>query len=87
MKLSILYHPHSESARVVEEFAHDFERRHGVKPDLLSLETREGAALASLYDIVSYPALVVVADSGLVQKFWEGTPLPLMDEVAGYLAA
>lgn len=85
MKVSILYHPASEFARSVEEYSHDFERQKGTAIDLLSLESRDGADLATLYGIVSYPALVIRKDSGDLVKHWEGIPLPLMNEVSGYL--
>lgn len=87
MKIVILYHPNSESARNVESYAHDFEHRSSNKVTLVSLETREGAAQASLYDIVQYPAILVTDDTGHLQKEWQGAELPLMDEVAGYLVA
>ncbi len=87
MKALVLYHPSSESGRSIEEYSTDFERRKGNKIKLLSLETREGAAMASLYDVVRYPALLVVDDEGRVQKLWEGDTMPLMDEVSGYLVA
>jgi hypothetical protein len=87
MKLIILYHPNSEGSRVLEEYAHEIEAEHSYKVDLMSLETRQGAALASLYDVVRYPAMVVVDDLGHPQKDWQGQQLPLKDEVFGYLAA
>jgi hypothetical protein len=85
MKVSILYHPESEFAHMVEEYVHDFEHQKGMVIELISLETKEGANLAELYDIVEYPALVVRTDTGLLLKHWQGEPLPLMNEVAGYL--
>lgn len=86
MKISILYHPISEHARSVEEYAHDFERQKGIGIDLVSLETKEGAYRATLYGIVQYPALLVLRENKDLVKSWEGAPLPLMNEVAGYLA-
>lgn len=86
MKTIILYHPKSEFARSVEEYAHDFERQKGVEIDLTSLETKEGAYRATLYGIVKYPALLVLRDNNDLINKWEGVPLPLMNEVAGYLA-
>ena len=86
MKLSILYHPESESARVVEEYVTDFERRKGAKIETVSLETKEGSELSKLYGIIQYPAILALRDDGQLLKHWEGEPLPLMDEVAGYLA-
>jgi hypothetical protein len=85
MKTAILYHPASEFSRAVEEYVRDFERQKSLVIELISLETREGAELATLYDIVKYPAVLVRRDSGELLKHWEGDPLPLMNEVAGYL--
>jgi len=85
MKVVILYRPNSEHGRIVDEYVHDFQARTGKKqPEALSIDTREGAALASLYDVLQYPAILVIQDDGFLQKSWEGDQLPLMDEVAAY---
>ncbi len=65
----------------------DFQQRYdlGKKLELLSLNTRDGAATASLYDVMSYPSILAIADNGSVINLWQGEPLPLMDEVAGYV--
>lgn len=84
MRLVILYRPNSEFARMVEEYARDFEKNRGHSLELISLETVEGANIAKLYDIVRYPALLAMRDDGQLLKNWEGDGLPLMDEVAGY---
>ncbi|HSX32361.1 MAG TPA: hypothetical protein VLF43_03800, partial [Candidatus Saccharimonadales bacterium] len=55
----------------------------GKRLELISLDTRDGAATASLYDIMSYPAILALADDGSVLNVWQGKPLPLMAEVAG----
>ncbi|MCA9330427.1 hypothetical protein KC957_00105 [Candidatus Saccharibacteria bacterium] len=87
MRLCFLYHPASEHRRRVEDYARDFARRHGQSPELISLDTKAGAELAKLYDVVQYPALLVVDDNAGLSKYWQGDMLPLMDEVAGYLRA
>lgn len=84
MKIHILYHPESDHARRVEDYANDFQRIKRQSIELLSLETREGADMATLYDIVLYPAVVATRDNGELLKHWEGIELPLMDEVAAY---
>ncbi len=85
MNIVILYHPNSEHSRVVEEYAHDFERSRGHAIELVSLETKQGSDMARVYDIVEYPAVLVVKHSSSeLVKFWVGVPLPLMDEVASY---
>lgn len=85
MKVAILYHPNSEHARRAEEYARDFELQHGKSIELLSLETKEGSDLSRLYDIIQYPALLVLREGGELIKEWQGEQLPLMNEVSGYL--
>jgi len=71
----------------VESFIHDFQRLHegiGRRMEVLNVDTRDGSAMMSLYDIMQHPALLVLADDGQVVHFWNGEPLPLMDEVAAY---
>ena len=84
MKITILYRPVSEFARAVEEFAHDIEHQQNVKPELVSLDTREGAHMAELYDITQYPAILALRDDGELLQSWTGAELPLMNEVAAY---
>lgn len=85
MKITILYHPVSEHATKVEGFARDFERTQHTQPELVSLETKEGAQLAQVYGIVQYPAIIVTQDDGTHMKQWEGDEFPLMSEVAAHL--
>jgi len=87
MKLMILYRPDSEHARDVETFIRDFQMQHhtDAKIEVLDLNTREGAATASLCDVVQYPALLATDNFGSVVQMWQGDRLPLMSEVAGSL--
>lgn len=85
MKACILYRPDSEFARTVEEYVRDFQRFKGKDIELVDLNTREGASMATLYDILQNPALVVLRDDGQLVKDWQGELLPRKDELAGYL--
>jgi hypothetical protein len=85
MKVSILYRPDSEFARLVEEYARDFKRNKGYDLELVDLNTREGDGMAKLYDIMQYPSILVLRDDGQLVKNWTGEPLPLMSEVVSYL--
>jgi hypothetical protein len=87
MKVIVLYRPDSEHARVVEEYVRDFQQRHSTKLEIINIDTREGSATASLYDIMQYPAFLVVQNDGYVQKMWSGLDLPLMDEIVAYASA
>lgn len=85
MKVLILYRPNSEHGRLTEEFIREYQRRHqGGRLEVLNIDTREGSATATLYDVMQYPAILVLQTDGYVQKIWQGESLPLMDEVASY---
>jgi hypothetical protein len=85
MKVIALYHPQSEWARIVEEYARDFEHQRGKKIEMMSVEEKDGSDMARLYDIVRYPAIVAIRDNGEMLAEWQGEQLPLMNEVAAYL--
>lgn len=87
MKVLVLYRPNSEFARRVEEFVRDLQTQRGIDErhlEILDIDSREGTATASLYDIMGQPVILVVGDDGSYVKHWEGADLPLLDEVAGY---
>lgn len=84
MKVVMLYHPQSEHARIVEQFARDFVHQTDKKIELLSLESRDGSAMAALYDVTKYPALLATKDDGSLLRMWAGPILPLINEVAYY---
>ena len=88
MKVLVLYRPNSEHGRVIEEFIHEFQRRfEEIKLEVLNIDSRDGSATASLYDIMQYPAILVLRGDGYLQKYWAGEELPLLDEVVGYANA
>ena len=88
MRVLILYRPNSEHGRLTEEFIHDYQKRHQSDDlEVLNIDTREGSAIASLYDVMQYPAILVLQNDGYVQRAWQGDNLPLMDEVASYVRA
>lgn len=87
MKLLVIYRPVSEHATAVEGFLRDFKRQYSYtdKLEILDPNSREGSALASLYDIVQYPAILALDDFGSVLRSWQGEQLPMLDEVVGYM--
>jgi hypothetical protein len=86
MVLVALYRKNSEQERPVIEFIEMLRRRYPGKPVVeLDIDTRDGAAEASLYGVMKYPALLVRSLDGHIQGMWEGIPLPLIDEVAGLM--
>jgi hypothetical protein len=88
MRLVVLYRPESEYSRIVEEFVANYKRWHdGDKVEIINYDSREGTATASLYDVMTQPAILALREDGSVLKSWEGNSLPLMDEVAAYTYA
>ena len=84
MKVVVLYRPNSEHSTRVEEFAHDLERSSGGKVELVSVDTRDGASTASLYDVMTYPAILALQNDGQLIKDWGGSTMPLINEVSYY---
>lgn len=87
MKVLILYRPNSEFAREVEEFVQGLQKQHNVDErhlQVLDFDSREGSATASMYDVMTQPTILVIGDDGGYIKHWEGSNLPLIEEVAGY---
>jgi hypothetical protein len=88
MKVVVLYRPNSEHSRKVEEFVRDFTHSNADRRiELVSLDTRDGASTATLYDVMQYPAVLALGNDGSVLREWEGEMLPLMNEVAYYASA
>ncbi len=85
MKVCILYRSNSEHERTIKDFVRDFRHAQTDRAvELLDLNTREGASMASLYVIVEYPAILAMSSDGQLVKTWIGETMPLMNEVAYY---
>lgn len=84
MKVTVIYKPVSEHARVVEDYMRDFTRQTGSELSTLDPETPDGATLCRTYDIVEYPTVIATSDDGQMQNSWRGLPLPTISEVSYY---
>lgn len=84
MKVAVLYRSQSEQERPVIELEHEYEHRTGRQLSLYDLNTRDGAAMASLYDVVRYPAVLAMGNDGSLLQLWQGESLPLMNEIMYY---
>lgn len=84
MRTVVLYRPNSEHGGQVEDYLRDFKSRYSLDLDTLDIDSAEGANLAELYDITQYPAILTMADDGSLQQLWQGSQLPLLEEVYAY---
>lgn len=86
MRILIVYRSESDYARTVIDFLRDLKRQTGHELDEVSPDTREGAELCRVYDIVEYPTIIAINQDGAQQAQWRGLPLPTLSEV-GYYAS
>lgn len=85
MKVIVVCRDQGETARDVNEYLREFSRRTGQELPTIDPDTRDGAALCRLYDIVEYPTIVATDDSGTMLTMWRGIPLPTINEVSYYV--
>jgi hypothetical protein len=85
MRVIIFYRPKSEHSSAVEAFVREFNRMHPEsKIEVLDADSVDGSDKARIYDLILYPAILVLAPDGQVIQRWDGEMLPLMNEVAYY---
>jgi hypothetical protein len=84
MRVAVLYRSNSEHARPVQEFEREYEYRTGSVLKMYDLNTKDGWSMASLYDIVRYPAVIATTNDGQLLQAWQGESLPLINDVMYY---
>lgn len=84
MKVKVVYRLESDHARDVMTFLGDFKRFSGYEIEEVDPDTRDGAHLCRTYDIVEYPTLIAIDNSGSLQNLWRGLPMPTINEVSYY---
>lgn len=85
MSVMIFYKNPGEHARIVEEYLNDFERQTAKRLEEVDPDSRRGADLCRLYDVVEFPTIVATAEDGQLRNSWRGVPLPTIDEVNYYV--
>lgn len=85
MKVVVVYKDQSDHARTVIDYMRDVNRQTGHDIETIDPETRDGAGFCRTYDIVEYPTMIALDDTGRVQHMWRGLPLPTISEVSYYL--
>lgn len=88
MRAVLLWNEQTDYASEVREWLGDFEHDtgKGSKIEQMDPETMAGSDFASVYDVLQYPAVLILDDdNGRVLKMWKGTPMPQIDEVSYWL--
>ncbi len=87
MRIVVIYRDSSDHSREVTEWIDQFERRSGTEVEKLDPDSLDGETFCSARDIMHYPTITVVDGEGKTYESWSGSPLPIIDEVMGYLTA
>lgn len=85
MKTVIVYKIESDHAREVLDYLRDFTRQTGRELETLDPDTAAGSSFCRTYDIVEYPSVIALSDTGTMQNLWRGRPLPTISEVSYYV--
>ncbi len=85
MSVLVFYKSASEHARDVRDFLHEFEQRTAKLLEEVDPDSKRGAELCRLYDVLDYPTVVAIGDDGQMRNKWRGLPLPMIDEVSFYV--
>jgi hypothetical protein len=80
MKTTLLYSINSDNQAAVAEFERRYLQETGKEILKYDKDTVEGAAIAALYDILSFPSLFITRDDGTLIQLWN-TDLPQLSEV------
>jgi len=85
MRVAVIYKEESDHARPVLDYLRDIKRQTGHDVETIDPDTREGSSFCRVYDVVEYPSVVALDDTGILQHMWRGLPLPTISETSYYL--
>lgn len=86
MRVVVVWRDNTDYARTVTMFLQDFARQTGHVLEELDPDTKEGESFCRAYDIIEYPSIAALSDSGQMQQLWRGTILPTISEVSYYVS-
>lgn len=84
MRVVCIFRDNEDYTRSVTDWLENFYRQTGKKPEIMNPD--ENVSFCETYDIVEYPSIIALGNSGEVLAFWRGKTLPLINEVSYYLA-
>lgn len=85
MRVVVIYKKESDHAREVFDYLRDFSHQTSRRLEEMDPDSPAGASFCRTYDIVEYPTIVALSDSGQLQHMWRGRPLPTISEVSFYV--
>lgn len=85
MRVVVIYKEATDYARQVTDYIDDFKRQTGHDLETMNPESPDGISFTTTYDILEFPTVVALSDSGQLQNQWRGLPLPTISEVSYYV--
>lgn len=82
MRVVCVMRDNEDYTRMVEDWIWGFERQTGKEIEVISPDGRDGDSFCRTYDIVEYPTIMALDESGAVLEMWRGKELPTFDTVS-----
>lgn len=83
MRVVCIYRDKQDYSRTVDEWLETFRRQTGREIETMDPDTDVGFCEA--YDVVEYPTILALGESGDVRASWRGSSMPLVNEVLYYM--
>ena len=83
MRIVCIYRDNQDYSRAVSEWLESFYRQTG--REIETMNPDENVGFCEAYDVVEYPTILALGDTGEVRASWRGQSLPLINEVLYYM--
>lgn len=82
MRVVCIYRDNQDYTRTVTDWLENFRRQTG--REIETMNPDENTEFCETYDVVEYPTILALDDSGAVLNMWRGREMPLINEVLYY---
>ena len=83
MRVVCIYKDRQDYTRSVEEWLENFRRQTG--HEIETMDPDKNTGFCEAYDIVEFPTIIALGNTGEVRNIWRGRTLPLINEVLYYV--
>ena len=83
MRVICIFRENQDYSRSVTEWLENFRRQTGYEIETMNPD--ENTGFCETYDVVEYPTIMALGESGDVRASWRGRTLPLINEVLYYV--
>jgi len=83
VRVVCIFRENQDYSRSVTEWLENFRRQTGYEIETMNPD--ENTGFCETYDVVEYPTIMALGESGDVRASWRGRTLPLINEVLYYL--